>query len=148
MRPQATNPKMAILLTDASVWRSSKQAFRKNHDSLAEAMGAILGLKYQRHRLRFSIYDRPRPQNDILLSHLKLPSQTFNLSSIPLHTKMSARPSKADLVASKKTIHKFKVAKKTITTNSARKRAGFDPLRRQQVKLVREKRACLRCSLL
>ncbi|KAK0111712.1 hypothetical protein ONS95_002055 [Cadophora gregata] len=43
--------------------------------------------------------------------------------------------------------HTFRVSKST-SSSGARKRAKFDPKRREEVKAVRHKRSCLRCALL
>jgi hypothetical protein len=42
----------------------------------------------------------------------------------------------------------FRVMEQTSKSSSKRERAKFDPQRRLEVKAVRDRRACLRCSLL
>ncbi|KAL5332038.1 hypothetical protein ACEPPN_001581 [Leptodophora sp. 'Broadleaf-Isolate-01'] len=58
---------------------------------------------------------------------------------------MPQSKSKTMPAAQKEGQHSFRISKPTINT---RKRAKFDGKRREEVKAVRNRRSCLRCSLL
>jgi hypothetical protein len=77
-------------------------------------------------------------------------SRNISSPSVPLNTRIMPSNAAGKAQLPPQSVIKFVITKKnkTGTNKTTRKRSKFDQTRRQQVKSVRKKRACLRCSLL